>query len=126
MVLPLIFWVQSGWTVLAGLRPPVLPDCYWEPPRSAREAVEQAETGIHRDTSDIDQLLILRRAVPPEGRFTVRKPHECPSSERGIPVQDLPVSVGENLASVLFGRLPSVGAVFLTIKIRVLDREFDN
>jgi hypothetical protein len=41
-------------------------------------------------------------------------------------MQDLPVTVGENLASVLFGRLSSVAAVFLTINIRVLDREFDN
>jgi hypothetical protein len=41
-------------------------------------------------------------------------------------VQDLPVTVGENLGSVLFGRLPSVGAVFLTHNIRILDREFDN
>ena len=36
-----------------------------------REAVEQAETGIHRDTSDIDQLLIFRRVVPTEGRLMV-------------------------------------------------------
>ena len=41
-------------------------------------------------------------------------------------MQDFPVTVGECLASVLFGRPPSVGAVFLTVDIRVLDREFDN
>src|SRR5581483_8882642 len=41
-------------------------------------------------------------------------------------MQDLPLTGGENLASVLFGGPPSDGAVFLTINIRVLDREFDN
>ena len=46
--------------------------------RSAREAVEQAKPGIHRDTADLDQLLIFRRVVPIERRFMVRKPHECP------------------------------------------------
>src|SRR5579859_1538124 len=41
-------------------------------------------------------------------------------------MQDLPLTCGENLASVLFGCPPSDGAVFLTINIGVLDREFDN
>ena len=41
-------------------------------------------------------------------------------------MQDFPVAVGESLASVLFGRLRRVGAVFLTHNIRVLDCEFDN
>jgi hypothetical protein len=37
-----------------------------------RKELEQAETGIHRNTSDIDQLLIFRRVVPFEGRRVVR------------------------------------------------------
>ena len=49
-----------------------------EPPQSARESVEQAEAGIHRATSYIDQLLIFRRVVPLDDRLTVGKPHECP------------------------------------------------
>ena len=47
-------------------------------PATSREPVEQAETGIHRDTSDVDQLLIFRRVVPADGRLMVGKPHECP------------------------------------------------
>ena len=36
-----------------------------------------------RDTSDIDQLPLFRPVVPPEGRLTVGKPHECSSSVVG-------------------------------------------
>jgi hypothetical protein len=44
----------------------------------------------------------------------------------GSPCRISELLLGDNLAFVLFGRARSVGAVFLTHNIRVLDCEFDN
>ncbi len=56
----------------------------------------------------------------------VRKLHDDPCREHGSAIKDLPVTVGENLGSLLFCGLSSVTGIFLTIDIWVLNCEFDN